>query len=113
MNDVRLLLAAPLMFLPPLFSHINQKTQFENPVMEAKKKLTAETPTGAPGPAAPPAGNSRSTRRHADDLCLSEKLQSFTTAETFLRTGGGEERETDLCFSFGADGPGCLVAELP
>ncbi|XP_029689806.1 membrane-associated guanylate kinase, WW and PDZ domain-containing protein 3a isoform X4 [Takifugu rubripes] len=32
--------------------HINQKTQFENPVMEAKKKLSAEAPSGAPPPAA-------------------------------------------------------------
>lgn len=39
------------MFLHPLFSHINQKTQFENPVMEAKKKLSAEAPSGAPPPA--------------------------------------------------------------
>ncbi|TNM86682.1 hypothetical protein fugu_006912 [Takifugu bimaculatus] len=32
--------------------HINQKTQFENPVMEAKKKLSAEAPSAAPPPAA-------------------------------------------------------------
>lgn len=45
-----------------LLSHINQKTQFENPVMEAKRKLSTDPPTGAspqPEAAAPP-GNSRS-----------------------------------------------------
>lgn len=57
-----LLLVPSLMFLPPLCSHIKQKTQFENPVMEAKKKLSAETPTGAPGPAATPAGNRTRSR---------------------------------------------------
>ncbi|XP_029013116.1 membrane-associated guanylate kinase, WW and PDZ domain-containing protein 3a isoform X2 [Betta splendens] len=34
--------------------HINQKTQFENPVMEAKRKLSVDTPTAAPQPAATP-----------------------------------------------------------
>uniref|UniRef100_A0A7N6AV95 Membrane-associated guanylate kinase, WW and PDZ domain-containing protein 3 n=1 Tax=Anabas testudineus TaxID=64144 RepID=A0A7N6AV95_ANATE len=28
--------------------HINQKTQFENPVLEAKRKLSGDTPTAAP-----------------------------------------------------------------
>ncbi|XP_062248145.1 membrane-associated guanylate kinase, WW and PDZ domain-containing protein 3a isoform X2 [Platichthys flesus] len=34
--------------------HINQKTQFENPVMEAKRKLSVDTPLAAPQPAATP-----------------------------------------------------------
>nr|UDP83075.1 MAGI3 [Scophthalmus maximus] len=34
--------------------HINQKTQFENPVMEAKKKLSVDTPAAEPPPAATP-----------------------------------------------------------
>uniref|UniRef100_A0A7N6A3C9 Membrane-associated guanylate kinase, WW and PDZ domain-containing protein 3 n=1 Tax=Anabas testudineus TaxID=64144 RepID=A0A7N6A3C9_ANATE len=34
--------------------HINQKTQFENPVLEAKRKLSGDTPTAAPQPAATP-----------------------------------------------------------
>ncbi|KAM9752130.1 membrane-associated guanylate kinase, WW and PDZ domain-containing protein 3a isoform 1-T1 [Menidia menidia] len=34
--------------------HINQKTQFENPVMEAKRKLSVDTPIGAPPQAATP-----------------------------------------------------------
>ncbi|XP_069382845.1 membrane-associated guanylate kinase, WW and PDZ domain-containing protein 3a isoform X5 [Paralichthys olivaceus] len=34
--------------------HINQKTQFENPVMEAKRKLSVDTPTAVPPPAATP-----------------------------------------------------------
>ncbi|XP_023271433.1 membrane-associated guanylate kinase, WW and PDZ domain-containing protein 3 isoform X1 [Seriola lalandi dorsalis] len=34
--------------------HINQKTQFENPVLEAKRKLSVDTPTVAPPPAATP-----------------------------------------------------------
>lgn len=100
-----LLLVPSLMFLPPLCSHINQKTQFENPVMEAKKKLSAETPPGAPGPAATPAGNCARNGdlclyivifEHACDVCLPENLQSFTAAETFLRTGRLEEIKQDV-----------------
>lgn len=34
--------------------HINQKTQFENPVLEAKRKLSVDTPIAAPPPAATP-----------------------------------------------------------
>uniref|UniRef100_A0A7N8YLE1 Membrane-associated guanylate kinase, WW and PDZ domain-containing protein 3 n=1 Tax=Mastacembelus armatus TaxID=205130 RepID=A0A7N8YLE1_9TELE len=34
--------------------HINQKTQFENPVLEAKRKLSVDTPTAVPPPAATP-----------------------------------------------------------
>uniref|UniRef100_A0A665V0W4 Membrane-associated guanylate kinase, WW and PDZ domain-containing protein 3 n=1 Tax=Echeneis naucrates TaxID=173247 RepID=A0A665V0W4_ECHNA len=34
--------------------HINQKTQFENPVLEAKRKLSVDTPAPVPPPAAPP-----------------------------------------------------------
>ncbi|XP_061591343.1 membrane-associated guanylate kinase, WW and PDZ domain-containing protein 3a isoform X2 [Cololabis saira] len=34
--------------------HINQKTQFENPVMEAKRKLSVDTPTAVLPPAAAP-----------------------------------------------------------
>uniref|UniRef100_A0A3B3V081 Membrane-associated guanylate kinase, WW and PDZ domain-containing protein 3 n=1 Tax=Poecilia latipinna TaxID=48699 RepID=A0A3B3V081_9TELE len=34
--------------------HINQKTQFENPVMEAKRKLSDDTPTAVQPPAAAP-----------------------------------------------------------
>ncbi|XP_054912720.1 membrane-associated guanylate kinase, WW and PDZ domain-containing protein 3a isoform X1 [Poeciliopsis prolifica] len=34
--------------------HINQKTQFENPVMEAKKKLSDDTPSAVQPPAAAP-----------------------------------------------------------
>ncbi|XP_060930147.1 membrane-associated guanylate kinase, WW and PDZ domain-containing protein 3a [Limanda limanda] len=34
--------------------HINQKTQFENPVMEAKMKLSVDTPIAVPTPAATP-----------------------------------------------------------
>uniref|UniRef100_A0A7N8WV85 Membrane-associated guanylate kinase, WW and PDZ domain-containing protein 3 n=1 Tax=Mastacembelus armatus TaxID=205130 RepID=A0A7N8WV85_9TELE len=30
--------------------HINQKTQFENPVLEAKRKLSVDTPTAVPPP---------------------------------------------------------------
>uniref|UniRef100_A0A669ES62 Membrane-associated guanylate kinase, WW and PDZ domain-containing protein 3 n=1 Tax=Oreochromis niloticus TaxID=8128 RepID=A0A669ES62_ORENI len=37
--------------------HINQKTQFENPVMEAKRKLSVDTPIAAPPQAATPSGN--------------------------------------------------------
>lgn len=39
-----------------LCSHINQKTQFENPVMEAKKKSTpaAQTPAAVPTGKSPP-----------------------------------------------------------
>lgn len=47
------------MLANPVFSacsHINQKTQFENPVMEAKRKFMADTPTAAPPPLAPPSG---------------------------------------------------------
>uniref|UniRef100_A0A096LQZ7 Membrane-associated guanylate kinase, WW and PDZ domain-containing protein 1 n=1 Tax=Poecilia formosa TaxID=48698 RepID=A0A096LQZ7_POEFO len=36
--------------------HINQKTQFENPVMEAKRKLSDDTPTAVQPPAAAPSG---------------------------------------------------------
>uniref|UniRef100_A0A3Q3A5J7 Membrane-associated guanylate kinase, WW and PDZ domain-containing protein 3 n=1 Tax=Kryptolebias marmoratus TaxID=37003 RepID=A0A3Q3A5J7_KRYMA len=36
--------------------HINQKTQFENPVMEAKKKLSVDTPSAVQPPAAVPTG---------------------------------------------------------
>lgn len=38
-------------------SHINQKTQFENPVLEAKKKLSQETAAVQQAAAAPPQGN--------------------------------------------------------
>ncbi|KAM3872598.1 membrane-associated guanylate kinase, WW and PDZ domain-containing protein 3a [Diretmus argenteus] len=38
--------------------HINQKTQFENPVLEAKRKLSLDTPTSTLQPAATPSGNS-------------------------------------------------------
>ncbi|KAM4571924.1 membrane-associated guanylate kinase, WW and PDZ domain-containing protein 3a [Fundulus diaphanus] len=34
--------------------HINQKTQFENPVMEAKRNLSGDTPTAVQRPAAAP-----------------------------------------------------------
>uniref|UniRef100_A0AAV2LZA8 Membrane-associated guanylate kinase, WW and PDZ domain-containing protein 3 n=1 Tax=Knipowitschia caucasica TaxID=637954 RepID=A0AAV2LZA8_KNICA len=34
--------------------HINQKTQFENPVMEAKRRTSGDTPTGMVSPAAAP-----------------------------------------------------------
>ncbi|XP_029975596.1 membrane-associated guanylate kinase, WW and PDZ domain-containing protein 3a isoform X2 [Salarias fasciatus] len=34
--------------------HINQKTQFENPVLEAKRKMSADTPIAVPQPAATP-----------------------------------------------------------
>ncbi|XP_035765152.1 membrane-associated guanylate kinase, WW and PDZ domain-containing protein 3a [Neolamprologus brichardi] len=37
--------------------HINQKTQFENPVMEAKRKLSVDTPIAAPPQAATPSGS--------------------------------------------------------
>uniref|UniRef100_A0A665V0B9 Membrane-associated guanylate kinase, WW and PDZ domain-containing protein 3 n=1 Tax=Echeneis naucrates TaxID=173247 RepID=A0A665V0B9_ECHNA len=37
--------------------HINQKTQFENPVLEAKRKLSVDTPAPVPPPAAPPSGD--------------------------------------------------------
>lgn len=40
------------------FSHINQKTQFENPVLEAKKKLSQETAAIQQAVAAPSQGNS-------------------------------------------------------
>ncbi|XP_063735777.1 membrane-associated guanylate kinase, WW and PDZ domain-containing protein 3a isoform X4 [Eleginops maclovinus] len=35
--------------------HINQKTQFENPVQEAKRKLSVDPPSSATPPAPPPA----------------------------------------------------------
>lgn len=41
----------------PLCSHINQKTQFENPVLEAKRKLSVDIPTAVPPLAATPSGN--------------------------------------------------------
>lgn len=82
------LLGPPLMFLPLLCSHINQKTQFENPVMEAKKKLSAETLTGAPGPAATPAGNGRNGRdvvTDADILKMPDvRLLPVVPAASFL-----------------------------
>ncbi|XP_068162829.1 membrane-associated guanylate kinase, WW and PDZ domain-containing protein 3a isoform X3 [Antennarius striatus] len=37
--------------------HINQKTQFENPVMEARKKMTVDVPTAVPPPAAAPSAD--------------------------------------------------------
>lgn len=39
------------------YSHINQKTQFENPVLEAKKKLSQETAAIQQAAAAPSQGN--------------------------------------------------------
>ncbi|KAF7662140.1 hypothetical protein LDENG_00245050 [Lucifuga dentata] len=41
--------------------HINQKTQFENPVQEAKRKLSMDTPTSAQSPAATPTAEEPST----------------------------------------------------
>lgn len=38
-------------------SHINQKTQFENPVLEAKKRLNQETAIQQAAAAAPSQGN--------------------------------------------------------
>ena len=49
-------------------SHINQKTQFENPVMEAKRKMSVDMPTAAPPPAAAPAGNCTRDQETADVL---------------------------------------------
>lgn len=40
------------------FSHINQKTQFENPVLEAKKKLNQEAAAIQRAAAAPSQGTS-------------------------------------------------------
>lgn len=40
-------------------SHINQKTQFENPVLEAKKKLSQETAAIQQAAAAPSQGNTQ------------------------------------------------------
>lgn len=45
------------LLLLSLFSHINQKTQFENPVQEAKRNLSADVPTAVLLPAATPSGN--------------------------------------------------------
>lgn len=53
---VQQLVLAHLTMLSPLCSHINQKTQFENPVMEAKRKMSVDMPAAAPPPAAAPAG---------------------------------------------------------
>lgn len=38
-------------------SHINQKTQFENPVLEAKRKLSLDTPSSGQQGATTPSGN--------------------------------------------------------
>ncbi|TNN38294.1 Membrane-associated guanylate kinase, WW and PDZ domain-containing protein 3 [Liparis tanakae] len=42
--------------------HINQKTQFENPVQEAKRKLSVDAPTAVLLPAATPSGTRPPTR---------------------------------------------------
>lgn len=55
-------------------SHINQKTQFENPVMEAKKKLSTDTPTGGPPPAATPTGNDNQPPWSRNTLLFREVL---------------------------------------
>lgn len=85
-----LLLVPPLMFLPPLCSHIKQKTQFENPVMEAKKKLSAETLTGAPGPAATPAGNCTRSRdlwsRNSWYIVIWNTPMTYVYQKTFSRS---------------------------
>ncbi|KAK2851863.1 hypothetical protein Q5P01_008139 [Channa striata] len=44
--------------------HINQKTQFENPVLEAKRKLSGDTPTAAAQPAATPSAEEPSSGVH-------------------------------------------------
>lgn len=56
------------LILYSLYSHINQKTQFENPVMEAKRKLSVDTPIAAPPQAATPSGNCTYNARAAGIL---------------------------------------------
>lgn len=128
-----LLLVPSLMFLPLMCSHINQKTQFENPVMEAKRKLSAETPTGAPGPAAPPAGNcirSCDLWSKNDRYVVTYKViwnrpmtwvcqRTFSHLPQFLQVGGRKRCSCEwsdlfylaVCLSFTTDGPCRLVTE--
>ncbi|XP_026187613.1 membrane-associated guanylate kinase, WW and PDZ domain-containing protein 3a isoform X2 [Mastacembelus armatus] len=47
--------------------HINQKTQFENPVLEAKRKLSVDTPTAVPPPAATPSEPGKGVRGFTRD----------------------------------------------
>uniref|UniRef100_G3PAH7 Membrane-associated guanylate kinase, WW and PDZ domain-containing protein 3 n=1 Tax=Gasterosteus aculeatus aculeatus TaxID=481459 RepID=G3PAH7_GASAC len=47
--------------------HINQKTQFENPVQEAKRNLSADVPTAVLLPAATPSGNHAGARAFTRD----------------------------------------------
>ncbi|KAF6733145.1 Membrane-associated guanylate kinase, WW and PDZ domain-containing protein 3 [Oryzias melastigma] len=79
-------------FGPYFVDHINQKTQFENPVMEAKRKLSTDTPAVTPPPpaaAAPsaaeqPAAGARGFTRDPSQLhgtivhtTLRKSLQGF------------------------------------
>ena len=41
------------------FSHINQKTQFENPVLEAKRKMSQDTTTPGQQGTPTPSGNTQ------------------------------------------------------
>uniref|UniRef100_A0A3P9M0P8 Membrane-associated guanylate kinase, WW and PDZ domain-containing protein 3 n=1 Tax=Oryzias latipes TaxID=8090 RepID=A0A3P9M0P8_ORYLA len=80
-------------FGPYYVDHINQKTQFENPVMEAKRKLSTDPPTGAspqteaaapPEVMEPPAPGARGFTRDPSQLhgtfvhtTLKKSLQGF------------------------------------
>ena len=61
-----------------LCSHINQKTQFENPVVEAKKKLSQETAASQQAAAAPSQGNHNAADHKIKKL---KTVQRVLTAE--------------------------------
>jgi len=58
------------MLLSPVCSHINQKTQFENPVMEAKRKLSVDTPIAAQPQAAAPSGKCTKNQALWNSSCV-------------------------------------------
>ncbi|GAA6077690.1 membrane-associated guanylate kinase, WW and PDZ domain-containing protein 3a isoform X1 [Tachysurus ichikawai] len=58
-------------------NHINQKTQFENPVMEAKKQHNQEAPA-ASQPGLTPSGN------HQTSIFLPRASPAFVHAHVYL-----------------------------
>uniref|UniRef100_A0A8D3BGL3 Membrane-associated guanylate kinase, WW and PDZ domain-containing protein 3 n=1 Tax=Scophthalmus maximus TaxID=52904 RepID=A0A8D3BGL3_SCOMX len=88
--------------------HINQKTQFENPVMEAKKKLSVDTPAAEPPPAATPSGNLRGFTRDPSQLqgsILQAALRKSPQGFGFTIIGGDRPDEFLQVKNVLPDGP--------
>ncbi|KAM6925577.1 membrane-associated guanylate kinase, WW and PDZ domain-containing protein 3a [Xenentodon cancila] len=91
--------------------HINQKTQFENPVMEAKRKLSVDTPTAVPPPAAAlsgPAGGAQGFTRDPSQLkgsILQTTLRKSPQGFGFTIIGGDRPDEFLQVKNVLPDGP--------